>query len=84
MLDHSRLSPSGRVSERYRQKLLAQDRAEINRLYSELRETRQSATQPSERERDLQRASEYRELAARGMQPRKMFKLAAELEAKWT
>lgn len=79
-IDHSILSPSGRVSKRARRAALARATAV---LFPDGFPEPQPPAQPSEREADLRQATRLRELAARGMHPRKYAKEAARLEAKW-
>lgn len=77
-IDHTLLSPSGKVSKRARK--AAMDR-ETARLFPEGLE-RPKTPQPSEKDVLLRRAREWRDLAARGMQPRKHTQLAEAAEAR--
>ena len=77
MLNHSYLSPSGRVSKRSR-------KAMLKRVYRELFGDGLSGPivkQEPEKERLLRRAAELRHLAAGGMKPRAYLKEALRLEA---
>ena len=77
-IDHSTLSPSGRVSKRTRR--AAQERTRLE-LFGPDGLQRATTPQPSKRERLLAQAAELRELADRGMSPRKHRKEATRLEA---
>lgn len=72
-------SPSGRVSKRAKAK--AAEKLSTA-LFGKGGLKRPTAIQPSEKSRLLQQAKELRDLAARGMSPRKYTKKAAELEAR--
>lgn len=77
-IDHSILSPSGRVSKRARRAALERARVELfgpNGL-----ERPGLPPQPSERERLLAHAARLRDLAARGMKSRAFIKEATRLE----
>lgn len=76
-IDHSFLSPSGRVSKRARR---ASDERTRRELFGDGLEFPR-CRQPSERERLLRTAHELRGLASRGMKPRAYVKQAAMLEA---
>ncbi len=78
MLDHSTLSPSGRVSKRAQ--LAAQERTR-RELFGPDGLQRPACPQPSRRDVLLRTAAELRELADWGMRPRKYRKEAARLEA---
>jgi hypothetical protein len=77
-IDHSILSPSGHVSKRTRDAALAR---ETSRLFPEGLAAPKFVDTRTDRERLLHQAKELRELAARGMHPRKYAKEAARLEA---
>lgn len=79
-VDHSILSPSGRVSKASRARAIERAGRE---LFGEEGLQKPEVAQPTEREADLRKAKEFRDLAARGMSPRKYARLAGELEAKW-
>ena len=77
MLNHSYLSPSGRVSKRSR-------KAMLKRVYRELFPNglpEPVVDQGTEKENLLRRAAELRYLAAGGMKPRAYLKEALRLEA---
>jgi hypothetical protein len=78
-LDHSLLSPSGKVSSRARQAAL---RRAVVDIFGPEGLQPASVSQPSERETLVRQARELRDLAARGMSPRKCRKQAALLEAR--
>ncbi len=75
-IDHGILSPSGTVSKRARK--AAQERARRELFGDGL--DRPRASQPTEVERMLHAAAELRELAARGLHPRKFIREAERLE----
>jgi hypothetical protein len=77
-IDQGILSPSGRVSARARKQALERVRHELFGAGLETPKT----VQPSEREALLRQAAELRELADRGMSPKKYRRRAEELEAK--
>lgn len=77
-LDHSTLSPSGRVSKRARNAALK--RAAVDIFGTEGLQPPQ-CTQPTERESYLRQAAQLRDLAARGMSVRKYTREAERLEA---
>lgn len=77
-IDHSILSPSGHVSKRARQAALERAR---QTLFPEGLPA-PSCPQPTERDRLLRQAKELRDLAERGMHPRKYRKEADRLESK--
>lgn len=72
-------SPSGRVSKRALH--ATQERIRRELFGDGLQQV--PVPQPTGREADLQKAAEFRALAARGMSPRKHLRLAVALEAKW-
>lgn len=74
-VDHSTLSPSGKVSSRARK--AAQERAR-EELFGDGLAFPQTE-QPTERERLLRRIAELEELAGRGMGPRKHWREAKRL-----
>ena len=76
MIDHSILSPGGRVSKRAEKSAKERQRKE---LFGDGLEY-PMIEQPNKRERKLRLIREYRELAGRGMKPRKYEKLAQQLE----
>ncbi len=65
-IDHSFLSPSGRVSKRARKAMLAQ----VSRELFPDGLSRPRCKQPTENERLLRHAARLRDLAAGGMRPR--------------
>ena len=77
-IDHSSLSPSGRVSKRSR--ALAIERARYELFGDGL--PMPTCPQPTGAERLLRQAAELRALAARGMKPRAYMREAARLEVK--
>ena len=78
-IDHSILSPSGRCSKRARKAALERER---KRLFPPGFDLKGGPTpQPSNKESLLRHASRLRDLADRGMHPRKYRKLAAQAEA---
>lgn len=76
-VDHGLLSPSGKVSKRARRAAEAQL---VHELWPEGL-AQEPVPQPSARERLLAQAARLRDLAARGMHPRKYLKEAKRLEA---
>lgn len=82
-IDHSMLSPSGRVSKRAR---AAAMKREHDRLFPpgfwDKQEPTEAERIAAEVEALRRQAAQLRDLAARGMKPRAYPKLAAELEAK--
>lgn len=81
-IDHSFLSPSGRMSARARKREIERVFGGENRISAaDLRAAALAARQPSEAERMLRQAANLRELAARGMRPRAFIKQAEALEA---
>lgn len=72
-------SPNGRVSKRAQ--AAAHERLRVA-LFGPEGLKPQQAAQESEKARLMRQAANLRELAARGMSPRKYIKQAAELEAK--
>ena len=81
-IDHSILSPSGHCSKRARKAAMAREHA---RLFPPdvLEAMRGRLPQSSEREQALRQATRLRELAGRGMHPRKYLKEAERIEAEW-
>lgn len=77
-IDHSLLSPSGRMSKRARSAAMAREAA---RLFDGVDLTPKQPKQPEPWERLRRQASELRALAARGMSPRKFPKMADAMEA---
>lgn len=78
-IDHSLLSPSGRMSKRARAAALQREAARLFPGWTREDFTGRAA-QPSKREQLLTQAARLRELAARGMSPRKFTREAAQLE----
>lgn len=76
-IDHSLLSPSGRMSKAARERALTR---EAERLFDGVDIRPKGPAQPTEREAMLQQAARLRDLAARGMHPRKYVKEAERLE----
>jgi hypothetical protein len=76
-IDHSLLSPSGRMSKRAR---AAAMKRETERLFAGVGDLRGTVAQPSERARLLHWAKELRIMAARGMSVRKFTREAEKLE----
>ena len=83
-IDHSILSPSGRVSKRARKAAMDRATAELFAPWGGHLPRPCGPAQSSEKDRDLQQAARLRDLAARGMCRRKYTKEADALEAKWT
>lgn len=81
-IDHSQLSPNGRVSKRARKAMHTVNAALLfpPELQAEIRANRR-ANQPTKQERLRRQAANLRDLAARGMKPRAFPKEAARLEA---
>lgn len=80
-IDHSLLSPNGRISKRARAAALKREHV---RLFPPgYWESLTARPQPSEQERDLAQAARLEEMADRSMTPRKFRKEAARLRAKW-
>lgn len=81
-IDHTILSPSGRVSKRARNAAMKQAAALLfpPELQSEIRAAR-LANQPTKAERLRRQAATLRDLAARGMKKRAYTKEADRLEA---
>lgn len=77
-IDHSILSPSGRVSGRARKAALK--RAAEDLFGPDGMQRPGLGPQPSESESLLRQAAELRALAARGMKPRAYLRRAEELE----
>lgn len=84
-LDHSILSPSGHVSNRYRNRIIKEARENLRALLAEVEADREAKRDrvAEQREADLRRAARLRDLASRGMKPRAFAKEAARLEDKW-
>lgn len=81
-IDHSLLSPSGRISKRAKRVAMAREAARLFPPGFWDRPKKTEAGQRAEQKRALLRkAKELRELAARGMCPRKFVKEAERLEA---
>lgn len=82
-IDHSILSPSGRVSKRARKAALAREHARLFPPgYFEDIARRDAERKEAERPRWLRHtAADLRALASRGMQTRKLLREAARLEA---
>jgi len=84
--DHGLLSPSGRISKRARDAALKREGERlfgpggINAYLHEASEEAHQAMQPTEREALLQQAGRLRDLANRGMHPRKYKREAERLE----
>lgn len=78
-IDHSMLSPSGKVSGRARK---AMEKREFERLFKGCGPLKGETRQPTARERLIMNAKMWRGLAARGMSPRKYNKLADKAEKK--
>ena len=78
-IDHSILSPSGRVSKRAEAAAKERTRRE---LFGEKGLERPTVPQPTEAESLRRRAAELRSLAERGMKPKAYARKAAELEAR--
>lgn len=76
-IDHGLLSPSGRMSKRARDAALAREAA---RLFAGV-DLRPDTAQPTESERLRAHAARLRELAARGMSPRRFTTEAERAEA---
>jgi len=78
-IDHTLLSPSGRASKRARMAALRREAARLfpPGYWDDLR----SVPQPSEEERARSQAARLREMADRGMSPRKFRREAAAIEA---
>ena len=77
-IDHSLLSPSGRMSKRAREAAM---KREAKILFAGI-DLNPPVPQPTEAERLRRWATELRALAERGMKPRAYAKKAAELEAR--
>ena len=77
-IDHSLLSPSGKMSKAARKRAIQR---ESSRLFEGVNIS-PKIEQPTEKEYLLRQASQLRELAARGMKPRAYLKRALELEEK--
>lgn len=79
-IDHSLISPSGRMSKRAR---AAAQKENARLLFGDTGLQRPGLPpQPTERERLLREARQCRELAARGMRPRAFVKQAEWCEAR--
>ena len=77
-VDHSLLSPSGHMSKRAR--AAASERLRVE-LFGEEGLAHPEPAQPTDSEAWLRKAANLREMAARGMHPRKYVKEAERLEA---
>jgi len=77
-IDHGILSPSGKISKRAREAVLKRMHEE---LFPEGGLPHPTAKQPAYKQTLLRKAKQLRELAARGMSPRKYAREAARLEA---
>jgi hypothetical protein len=79
-IDHGVLSPSGRVSKRARKAALERETAKLfpDRFWDDVHSDEQAKQKVIDAHR--QAASQLRELAARGMSPRKHTREAARLE----
>jgi len=75
-IDHSLLSPSGRMSKRARKAAL---KREHDRLFAGVGDLRGEDKQPSEREKVERHIAELEDLAARGMSVRKFRREAERL-----
>lgn len=78
-IDHSGLSPSGRVSKRARKEWMDRETA---RLFAGVDIKGEGPPQPTERESDLLQAQQLEALADKGMCVRRYRRIAAELRAK--
>lgn len=78
-IDHSLLSPSGRMSKRARAAALERERV---KLFGEAGLQRPEPPQSSERQKLEYRLRDVRDWYARGMHPRLFKREIAELEAK--
>jgi len=76
-IDHSLLSPSGRMSKRAREAAM---RREAERLFAGI-DLNPPVPQPTEAVRLRRAAAQLRDLAGRGMSTKKYLHKAAELEA---
>lgn len=76
-IDHSLLSPSGRMSKRARAVALKREAA---RLFPPDFDWSRAIPQPTKREQLLRQATHLRDLAAQGMKPRAYRKEAERLE----
>lgn len=82
-LDHSLLSPSGRISARARKAAMDRHFGGENAItMDDIHRERLAAIQPKTSERLRREAARLRDFAAHGMRPRAYPKLAAQLEAK--
>ena len=80
-VDHSILSPSGRISKAARKRALARETARLFAEWGGHMPGPRGPKQPSEKEKVLNQARRLRELAGRGMSRRKYAKEADRLEA---
>lgn len=78
-IDHSLLSPNGRMSKRARKAAEAREFARLFKGIGDLKGT--PISQPSEKEQHLAQAARLRDLASRGMCVKKYTKEADRLEA---
>ena len=76
-IDHSFISPNGRISDRARKEYMKRFTKE---LFGEEGMPAPTCRQPSKKESYLRQARELRDLAARGMKPRAYIKQAEMLE----
>lgn len=72
-IDHSLLSPSGRMSDRARKAAMKREAA---KLFDGVNTSPRLPPQPTKRERLLREAAQCRDFAARGMRPRAFIKQA--------
>lgn len=80
-IDHSILSPSGRVSKKARQAAMAREAARLFPPgYWDRPEPTEQEQRSADRERLLRSAANLRDLAARGMSSRKFNKAAEQME----
>lgn len=80
-IDHSLLSPSGGMSRAARERAMQR---EAEKLFQGVDIRPKPPVQPTEREAMLQQAARLRDLATRGMHPRKYIKEAERLESEAT
>lgn len=81
-IDHTLLSPSGRVSKRAREAALKREAARLFPPgYWDAVKPRPEEDDAARRERLLRTADNLRDLASRGMSTRKFLRVAALLEA---
>lgn len=83
-IDHSLLSPNGHISKRARKAAMQRECAKLFPPgFWDKPEPSGTDITTRERERALRRAMLLREMAARGMHPRKYAKEADRLESDW-